>query len=694
MRHCCALLNMLAACLLGLLSIASAACAQDQGAAAAQSSAKPNEYAAPAEAVGEKKAEVVPTPVAAPAGEPKPGESAPPADGEKEPKKDGDKDKDGKDKDGKKDEAKKEEAKQDAKDGEKPADEELVDLYNDDKHGKQEGWAGWKKNFAPRSALNQDLIAVPDRWRMGSPSNAVRVQGSKWNPYRQNMLKGDYPIIGQSTFLTFSAISDTVVEAKRVPIPFGSTTRDPGGFDFFSNHNDIVNVQQNFILSMSLFNGETQFKPVDWEVRITPVFNVNYFRAREIGVVNIDPTHKVDRIDHQIAFQELFGEKHFVDLSPNYDFIAGSLGIQHFNADFRGFLFNDNEPEARVFGNLESNRIQYNLAYFEMLMKDTNSGLNTTFERKHEHVVIANVIRQDTIFKGYSIVGTLAYTDDEKGRHYNENGFPTEPVIIGSTAPNLVFGPGGLVNGGSPESQLQKANKVFYLGFGGEGHMGRINVSHQFYQALGKETFDPVAGRKQNINAQMASLELSADFDWQRVRGSFFYASGDHKYDNDTAHGFDSIFDNPNFAGGPFSYWVRQGLGFGNTATNLKSGNSLLPNLATSSGEGQANFVNPGIFIYSLGYDADLLPHLTAKLNMNYIEFDNTNVLENLLHQQGIDRKVGFDYSLGLIYRPLLNNNIQITGGISALQPLRGYSDIYDTKKVQYAGFLGITLKY
>src|SRR5688572_28305859 len=125
----------------------------------------------------------------------------------------------------------------------------------------------------------------------------------------------------------------------------------------------------------------------------------------------------------------------------------------------------------------------------------------------------------------------------------------------------------------------------------------------------------------------MGAVELSFDKDWARYKASFFYASGDHDGNDDTAGGFDSIVDNPNFTGGPFSYYVRQGFNFGGTAVNLKTRNSLLPSLRTSKNEGQASFVNPGVFIYGLGTELELTPKLRSFLNVNYIRFDSTAVL-------------------------------------------------------------------
>jgi len=555
---------------------------------------------------------------------------------------------------------------------------ELIDLYATSR----EGATGFKPKSRVRKPAQTperptlrltDPLPIPDRWRIGMPQNTLRVKGDYKNPFRQNVLKGDYPIAGQDIFFAVTGTSDTVAEVHNTPTPSGVSTDQPGRFAFFGNGEQLI-LQQNFVVQMELFQGEIDFKPREYELRVTPVFNVNYLDVGERNVENIDPRKGTDRLDYQLAFQELFIEKHLIDLSDNYDFVALRGGIQFFNLDFRGFLFADNNLGARAFGNYESNRIQYNLAWFNMLNKDTNSGLNTTFEPKDEQVIMANVIRQDTFMKGYDITGSLAFSSEEKSEEYNQNGVIVRPAPIGSLRPH--------------------ANKVGYVGFGGNGHIGRLNISHQFYQAIGRDSENPLAGRETWINAQMAALELSYDKDWMRFRASYFYASGDSDPTDDNATGFDSIFDNPNFAGGQFSYWVRQGLPAGNTATLLKSRFSLLPNLSTSKDEGQASFVNPGLHLLNVGYDAEILPNLKAVANVNYLQFANTKSLDVLLGQNNIDRRIGFDYSLGLIYRPLLNNQIILTGGFAGFSPAEGFRDLYEKNKTLYSGFIGVTVRY
>ena len=52
--------------------------------------------------------------------------------------------------------------------------------------------------------------------------------GHWWDPYNQNRLKGDYPVIGKRTFFTFTGISDSLLEGRNLPVPAGVSTRASG----------------------------------------------------------------------------------------------------------------------------------------------------------------------------------------------------------------------------------------------------------------------------------------------------------------------------------------------------------------------------------------------------------------------------------------------------------------------------------
>ena len=521
-------------------------------------------------------------------------------------------------------------------------------------------------------------VTMPDWKRYGHGGEYPYVKGHWWDPFNRNKWKGDYPVIGNSTFFDFTGTSDFFSDERRVPAPSGVSQARPGTAAFFGKGEQSF-LSQNFRLSFDLFHGDTSFKPVDWRIRFTPEFSINYLNTQELGLVNVDVRAGTNRFDTHAGIQEAFVEYKIADLSPKYDFLSVRAGIQEFTSDFRGFLFFDEQPGLRLFGNLKSNRWQYNLAYFQMLEKDTNSELNT-FERRHQQVAVANLYMQDFIWKGYTTEFSVAYNKDDPTIHFDTNGFLVRPAPIG----NVVNQGAGIQTHGI---------RVAYLGWASDGHIGPVNVSHAFYQALGYDTFNPLAGRKVTVNAQMAALELSEDKDWMRFRGSFFYASGDANPRDGRARGFDAIVDNPAFAGGMFSFWNREAIKLSGSGVALTPQDSLLPSLRSNKTEGQANFVNPGIWLYNAGADFDLTPKLTAVTNFNFMRFDRTEPLELVLFESPIHHNIGEEFDLGAKYRPPLTENIVLTFGGSVFQPGRGFQDIY-TKRTLFSAFADLKFQF
>ncbi len=476
-----------------------------------------------------------------------------------------------------------------------------------------------------------------------------------WHPYRQSVLKGDAPIFGQDVFLNLTLSSETVFESRRLPTPSAVSSEDPKSAEFFGRGEQLL-LQNYFSFTADLFRGETVFQPIHWSVRLQPIANINYTATRETTVINPNPRHGTDRTDGFVTLQQWFGELHLGDLSANYDFAAARLGNQVFNSDFRGFVFNDTNLGLRFFGNADNNRWQYNLAVFDMREKDTNSELNT-FDARDQRVVIANVFRQDFLVSGYNAQLSFHANLDDGYTHYDDNGNIARPAPLGTVEPHSV--------------------RAYYFGWAGDGHIGRWNATHQFYQVFGCDELNGLAGREVNINAQMAALEVSYDRDWIRYKASFFYASGDGDAEDGTGGGFDSIVDNPNITGGPFSYWSRQGFGLAGTSVALKQRNSLVPNLRTSKTEGQSNFVNPGVFIFGVGTEVEVTPKLRGFLNANYLRFAETDPIKTALLTNQARSEIGLDLSLGFQYRPQLTDNVIVSAGVGALIPGSGYRDIY-----------------
>jgi hypothetical protein len=546
---------------------------------------------------------------------------------------------------------------------------------------------GAQPNTAPATFPPDGEVfqAEPNRWRVtmpewnryGTGGEHPYVHGSKWDPFDKNKWKGDVPVIGQQIFFNFTGISDTFFDGRRLPVPSGVSTAQPGTPGFFGKGEQIF-LDQLFIFSFDLFHGDAAFRPVDWRIRITPAVSTNYLAVRELGIVAVNVRDGTTRLDGHLGFQEMFGELKLHDIGPNFDFVSVRAGIQEFNADFRGFLFVDEQPGVRFFGNLDSNRWQYNLAYFNLLEKNTNSGLNT-FERRKQQVIIANLYRQDFFFQGYTAQFSISYNDDQGGIHYDDNGFLVRPSPIG----RVIF-----------DNQIKTHDiHAAYLGWTGDGHIGRINLTNAFYQALGTDSFNPLAGRPVTINAQMAAVEASVDKDWIRFKGSLFYASGSANPESGHARGFDAIEDFPEFAGGIFSLWNREGIRLTGTDVGLTSPDSLLPSLRSDKDEGQANFVNPGIFLANLGTDFDFTPKLRGFVNVNYLRFMRTEPLELLLFQSPIHHSIGVDSSIGVRYRPPLTENISITAGAAALVPGQGLRDIY-TGKMMFSLFSDIKFQF
>ncbi len=538
------------------------------------------------------------------------------------------------------------------------------------------GAAGPSRDKSKPGVEDADFMVIQDRWRVGVPEDPRFRKGNIFNPYRQNVLKGDYPIIGNDIFMDLSLASETFFSLRRIPVPQDISANLPGSAEFFGRgRQELFN--QNFIFSFDMFKGDASFKPVDWRFKVTGIANINFLRARENGIVNQDVRKGKSRLDGFNAIEELFFEWRLGDTtrvipflrgkgseggrSPFFDTTSMRVGIQQFTSDFRGFIFSDSNLGMRMFGNFASNRWQYNLVYFNMLEKDTNSALNTInfaeVQMRDQKVYIANVYRQDTFVKGYTLQFSAHYNTDQPSSLQDQNAMRVRPARIGVVVPHHV--------------------RSGYLGMAGDGHFGRLNITHAAYQAIGRDTFNGLAARAQRINAQMAAVELSIDFDWLRYRLAGFYTSGDADPRDDTARGFDAILDNPNFAGGQFSFWNSQGIRLTQTGAALVEPNSLLPSLRSTKIQGQSSFVNPGLTLYNAGIDVDVTPKLRGFINYNYLRFNRTESLEFVLFQNGIRHEIGHDLGLGFIYRPLLNENIVVVGGASGLRPGVGFTDIF-----------------
>ena len=482
------------------------------------------------------------------------------------------------------------------------------------------------------------------------------------------MLKGDRPVNSDEWFFSINAISDSLFEVREVPTPVGaSSTANPGGVDIFGN-NDQLFFNQNIAAEFVYLKGDTVFRPPDHEFRFTPVLSINHVDLEELQGVNARPSRGTNRTDHHLGIQAAFYDRHLRNVGDRYDFDSIRIGIQPFNSDFRGFLFQDNQLGIRLFGNRNNNIFQYNLAYFRRLEKDTNSGLNdVTKDIRKDDVVALNAFWQDFPRLGFVSQATVVYNRNREDNtfFFDNNDFIARPASLGDERP--------------------RQYDVVYFGYNGDGHFGRLNLTASAYYAVGSVSPGVFEDKKVDISAGFFAAEAGFDMDWLRFRGSFLYGSGDDDPFDDKATGFDAIFENPVFAGSDTSYWLRQSvplIGGGRVALSTRNG--LLNNLRSSKEQGQSNFTNPGMILIGIGADADLLPSLRLSFNYNYMRFDHTEVLETVRNQGSIDEEIGHDISASLIWRPLVTQNIVVRTSYARLIPGKGFRDLFPDEDASY----------
>ncbi|WP_375195943.1 hypothetical protein [Sphingobium sp.] len=542
----------------------------------------------------------------------------------------------------------------------------------------------------PPEAFPTDQVPIPDRWRLIESLGVVK---ERWfDPYGQNTLKGDrpinrekvkwLPIKGDDWFFVANAVSDTVLEPRTFPIPVGvQTTERPGSIDVFGKDASYV-LSQTFIGGVALIKGATAFKPPEIEYRLTLALNVNHADVPERRVLFVEPSRPSRRTDHFLGVQEAFVDYHLANTSDRYDFRSVRVGIQPFQSDFRGFLFNDQQLGIRLFGNRDNNRFQFNLAAFWRLEKDTNSGLNSVVQSpRNDWLFIANLYRQDFLIPGLTSQVTAVYNMNREKHdvEIDDNGFPVRPALLGDLR--------------------GREYDVVYLGYNADGRIGRMNLTASLYGALGEDRNSFFTSKPAQIRAFFAAAEASYDKDWMRFRLSGLYASGDgDPYDN-RENGFDAIFENPVFAGADTSYWIRQSIPFagGGRVIGISGRNGILNSLRSSKEQGQSNFNNPGTILLGAGADFDLMPELRLSANANHLWFQNTATLQALRNEGSIPRSIGWDLSTAAIWRPRATQNIVFRLSGATLLPGAGFRDLFtnsEGNREYYSVLANLILSY
>jgi hypothetical protein len=495
------------------------------------------------------------------------------------------------------------------------------------------GWAG-RTPILPNDLPNGDFFPVDDRWRIPFPKWDRWIWGLPIDSYHQNVLKGDYPIWGtECIFFNITAVDDHFAELREATVKGGVQNQS----QYF---------QTNFV-TIDLFKGDNSFHPSEWTIQATP-----FFQMRDQSFNN---THEI------VTLADAFVDYQLAILSDYYDQVNLRVGRQAFNADFRGFLFNDANDAIRVFGNAWENRIQYNVYAFWLAEKDPVTQQDEFFRRREE-VYGANIFWQDPgslwgtdRFLGLTLEANVLYNHDTSG----------QPVA-------------------------GRALDCVYLELAADGRIGRLNVDAAFIQEFGHDTKNPITKNAQDVSAEMAELEVVYPIDWLFPKVSVLYASGDNKVNNKNATGFDAPFDNPNFAGAGFSYFQREAF---NSNAQTKNQFTFYPSLRNKFVQASNN-VNPGLFLLNTGFNANLTARAQLQMNFNYYQFVDSNPLEVANKLAGVSKDLGTEVNLGLVYKPLMIDNITFALGASAFFPGHAILDLNKSQDTLYTVFGDITLFY
>ena len=455
-----------------------------------------------------------------------------------------------------------------------------------------------------------EALGYPDNWR---------------NPYAtNNPLKGDRPLDERARFFSVTASSTSLLESRRVPAAgaaLGGVSADSAGVEqLFGSETASVDAV--------LYGGDTIFRPPDYQLRVTPIFNYSNTR-----------THGVDDSATSVGAQALFFEKHLRDVSAHYDFDSVRIGIQPLISDFRGFVLSDQPLGVRLFGTRANGVYQYNFGWFRRLPKNVNRQNELGHGVPDNDLVLANLYVQD-LWRAGLTSEFIALYDRSHG---------PGSQITSAPAPGMPA---------TFATAVAHDYHVVYVGYGVDGHLGRFNLTASAYGVFGHEQGGTFGTVDAQVRAGFAAFELSRDYDWTRLRLSGLYASGDGAPFDGRAQGFDGVNQSALFAGADSTFFIHQRLPLIAGQIDLKVRDGLFPNLRSVADPGQSNYDNPGLRLVGLGADFDLAPVLRVSVDANYLWFDQTAPLITLVGNPTLSRDIGTDLALDLLYRPLNSQNV------------------------------------
>lgn len=218
-------------------------------------------------------------------------------------------------------------------------------------------------------------LSRASRWRLLDAYGVQVPDHPLLDPYNQNRLKGDLPILGHHLFPVLTAVGTSNVLPS-------------------SSEGVKTDVKNKAVLALELFHGATVFQPKDWSLKASGQ------KVANRGNKDVD----------DLALLEAFGEVKLFDVGTTYDFTSFRGGVQPFNSDFNGFIFKDINLAAHAFGELSQNRYRWALAYFDQRVKSKGGGV--TGEAQEQRIFVANWVWEDLLSPGLLVLFSYHYNSD------------------------------------------------------------------------------------------------------------------------------------------------------------------------------------------------------------------------------------------------------------------------------------------
>ena len=196
------------------------------------------------------------------------------------------------------------------------------------------GYTGPSGVLPTEAQQSSHFVPVEDRWRIGYPDRDRYGKGhpilddypylsGRWfDPYNQNVFKGDYPIIGQHTFLEVTAQANLDFEGRQIP-PRPRRLRAPSGLvreTFLATRT--ASSRSTIFLSRSTCFMAPAFKPVDWRIKLVPTLGVSNFSFSELAQTSPNVLQGTTRTREVWALKKAFAEYKLADFGPDYDFVV------------------------------------------------------------------------------------------------------------------------------------------------------------------------------------------------------------------------------------------------------------------------------------------------------------------------------------------------------------------------------------